>query len=78
MGREQTARNLLTYILSKDLAYEYSLLLSPSLLNYAIISFVIFNDPVYDTNADIDVQPGYVELSSWSPISKRYLMQDWL
>lgn len=36
---EQTARNLMTYLRSKDLAYECP---SPSLLNYAIISYVIF------------------------------------
>lgn len=68
---EQTARNLMSYIRSKDLAYEYSLSSEPiasELCDYFLRYFS--DDPVYDTNADVDVQPDYVELISWSPISQ--------
>ncbi|MCY8635335.1 hypothetical protein MOD48_02810 [Bacillus spizizenii] len=61
----------MTYILSLDLAYEYSLSSEPIASELCDYFFRYFSDdPVYDTNADIDVQPGYVELSSWSPISQ--------
>ncbi|APH69061.1 hypothetical protein [Bacillus sp. LR_5] len=61
----------MSYIRSKDLAYEYSLSSEPiasELCDYFLRYFS--DDPVYDTNADVDVQPDYVELISWSPISQ--------
>lgn len=68
---EQTARNLITYILSKDLAYENSLSSEPIAFELCDYFFHCFtDDPVYDTNADVDVQSGGVRLSSWSPITQ--------
>ncbi|WP_432339186.1 hypothetical protein [Bacillus tequilensis] len=68
---EQTARNLMTYILSKDLAYENSLSSEPIAFELCDYFFHCFSDdPVYYTNADVDVQSGDVRLSSWSPITQ--------
>ncbi len=68
---EQTARHLMTYILSKDLAYEISLSSEPIAFELSDYFFHYFSDdPVYVTNADVDVQSGDVRLSSWSPITQ--------
>ncbi|MFH0347399.1 hypothetical protein ACHADS_12720 [Bacillus vallismortis] len=68
---EQTARHLMTYIRSKDLAYEISLSSEPIAFELSDYFFHYFSDdPVYVTNADVDVQSGDVRLSSWSPITQ--------
>ncbi|PJZ00979.1 hypothetical protein CPT06_07875 [Bacillus vallismortis] len=61
----------MTYILSKDLAYEISLSSEPIAFELSDYFFHYFSDdPVYVTNADVDVQSGDVRLSSWSPITQ--------
>ncbi|MCI4167981.1 hypothetical protein M8C10_13360 [Bacillus spizizenii] len=55
---EQTARNRMTYIRSKDLAYEYSLSSEPIASELCDYFFRYFSDdPVYDTNADMVFSP---------------------
>lgn len=68
---EQTARHLMTYILSKDLAYEFTLSSKSIASELCDYFFDYFADvPTYYINADVVVHSGYVELSSWTPISQ--------
>ncbi|MDM5302326.1 hypothetical protein QUF44_12140 [Bacillus subtilis] len=61
----------MTYILSKDLAYEFTLSSKSIASELCDYFFDYFADvPTYYINADVVVHSGYVELSSWTPISQ--------